>query len=301
MSIYFTEEIEIDGVIFHVRGLTVKELTELSMDKKSRTRTSFNYSYFYKVALRTVVGWTDMYRLDENGNPDFSHPIPFEPHLVAELPDHILLSLGNYVYSHLSSVSEEEERKLRGYMRFAYYLADKPDAVRESFSCDSCIKAKKFTSRKCGLTDEEREMFSNIGQAEEDDEPDDEIEEEAQAEETVVKPRKQLKSLRRAAVKKIAPGDDTDRPTSGYKIGGFTFSECPVSWIDDHLRTIGEQLFFCHQNKISYFSGGVSDQSYKVYSMVKIVGGEASTIDSEKQKESTGGSSGHGKNKRRDR
>lgn len=288
---YFIEEYEIEGVTFYIRGLTVKEVTELAMDKKSKTKTSFRDSYFFKVAFRAIVGWEDMYALDEDGDIDMSQPIPFSPELVQQLPDHVLREIGAYAYSTLTVVSEDEEQKLRGYVRFAFYMSDKPDAIRDSFSCKQCLQAKKHLARKCGLTDEEREFILSVGEPE-----DDSADVEVTKEEHVQVAKRPIKKLTRVATKVITE-EESEQKRASIKLGGFLFPECPVSWVDDHLRTIGEQLFFCHQNKVSYFSGGVSDQMYKIYSMVKIVGGETSTIENERMKESTGNNQGSKRNR----
>jgi len=290
---YFTEELELEGVTFYVRGLTVKEFTELAMDKKSKTKISFNYSYFYKVAMRTIVGWDNMFSPDEAGDTDYSKPVPFSPELIQQLPDHILLAIGNHVYSNLTIVSDLEESKLRGYVRFAFFMSDKPDSFRESYSCVRCLKEKKNVSRKCGLTEDEKEFLSSVGQEEEGDDEGRDVKDQAPQ---IVAPKKQVKRLTKAATRSVVePEIESKRLT--INMGGFNFPECPVSWVEDHLRTIGEQLFFCHQNKVSYFSGGVSDQLYKIYSMVKIVGGETSAIENERMKESTGSNSHSSKRK----
>lgn len=293
---YFTEELDIEGVTFYIRGLTVKEFTELSMDRKSKTKISLNYSYFYKVAMRAIVGWDNMFALDEDGEVDFSLPVPYSPELVQQLPDNVLLSIGNYAYTHLTCVSEEEDSKLRGYVRFAFFMSEKPDAFRDSYSCKQCLMEKRYLNRKCGLSDEEKEFI--LGSDEDDEFGQEDIkltkEEPKPASEV---PRRPVKKLTKAASRIVAdPEPEFKRST--INLGGFNFPECPVSWVDDHLRTIGEQLFFCHQNKVSYFSGGVSDQLYKIYSMVKIVGGETSSIENERMKESTGPSNNSSKRNR---
>jgi hypothetical protein len=257
----FFSEYEIDGTVFKVRGLTVGEVAELSLDKGLRTKISLKQSFFQQVAVMCIKGWSNV--LDEDGGE-----VAFKAEYVDNLPADVLEEIGVFIYKELSFLSDIEQEKLKGYIRFAYYLNDQPDAVGKTFSCLECVRANRDRNRNCGLLEEEKEEIRDLL--------------DTKPEETVVENRKATKKLVKSVVSKKQVSEDRQVARGTVNIGGHNFPECPISWVDDYLRTIGEQAFYCYHNKMSYFSGGVSDQLNKIFQIVKTVGSEASAIDAEK-------------------
>ena len=261
---FFIEEVEIEGVVFSYRGLTVMEMASVLMDSKSRTRIQIMPSFWVKVAMMAIVDWYGV-------TSDTGVNVPFNKKLVGELPEHVLETIGKLAYLGQSMLSDEEDSKLRGYVRFANYLSQQPDSVQKSYSCRECIKSNRFTSRKCGFTEEERAMISQ------EETPD----EDAQTPKEVKLTKNKM--IRKTGKSKV----DSTEVKNTLNINDFKFPECPISWVDDYIKTIGDQVLFCHNAKITYFSGGVGNQLNKIYSMVKVVGGELSEIEYERHKSET--------------
>lgn len=269
---YFIEEFEWEDVIFYYRGLTVMEVASMHMDKSSRKRVQIMPSFWIKTAMMCVVDWDGV--VDENGEP-----VPFTRSTLGQIPENILEQIGKKAYLDHTIMSDEEDSKLRGYVRFASYLSEQPESIQKTFSCSDCLRTNRYKNRKCGYTDEEREII--LSSLEEDSENErEEIE--------VKEPDKNVKLTKKRVMKKVTgrrKSGDTPVASSSLNINNFKFPECPVSWVDDYIKTIGDQSLFCYNSKIPYFSGGVGNQLNKIYSMVKVVGGELSEIEHERHKE----------------
>jgi hypothetical protein len=139
-----------DGIIFHVRGLTVLEM--INLQTLTNKKTYLTPKEWLTIAYRCVVGWSNyiVNEDDEYFEVDFS--IDALNRYVNPLT---IAKLGEYAYTKLTILSDEEMEKFRAYVRFIFWISDKKHGpTREkSYDCDHCVKTGMIMGRNCGRPD----------------------------------------------------------------------------------------------------------------------------------------------------
>lgn len=268
----------LEDVLFWLRGLTVSEM--FSLNQILEVGNIVSNSIFYRIGITCLIGWDHMFH--EDGDE------LYEIHCTKEniekyLTYNNICTLGRHCFSELSQVSELEESKFRGYVNFVFFVSDekKGKANREKFDCNTCISNGWIMSRPCGRPDAEEKRSQHYRS-------------------TVVK--QNISAFDRAKAmfgiknKVLRAGKELDKSEQekrklereeqkkGIMVGGFRYTECPVTWLTPSVKTLGEALWDCAKNNKTFFGGGVSDQSYKLYQIEKIVSGESNKLEAEEMK-----------------
>jgi len=272
----FVTEHVIDGTTFYLKGLTVGQYSDLVCRGHIGAKI-MKPSTLIMIALTGVVGWKDMYYEFEEGDEGPPEMVEFSSEVLDILPDEILRELGTVILNELTEVSSEVCRKIQGHIRFAYWLGDdKNKATADLYDCRKCIKAKKYVTRLCGRTKDERDLIAQVG----------ENEEKLVAEE-LARTAALKKQLARMKSKKLTVNphkqvNDSGPKAESMKLNSFDFPECPITWVDTWVSTLSDQMLHCDRSHITYFSGGLSDQPMRLYKIKKIVSSEVNKIESER-------------------
>lgn len=272
----FVKPFEINGVTFYIRGLTVGEYTDLLMSGALKNMTN---RVWLEIAYTGIVDWSGF--IDELGNH-----VPYSVEVLdtweavdegieAGMED-MIVKVGQEIFQNMTIPSDEEVDKFVASTRFLHFRSDpKNKSASESFNCEACLKKGLAKTRPCGrYTDEEidreHKRLNNI--PEED------------ASEDVKKPVSKMKNRYKASssVKRPRTEEQAAKRKSGViTVGGFQYPECPVSYVDEWISSLSGILYNCAKSNLTFFSGGVSDQSFKLYQLQRIVAGEAGQIESE--------------------
>jgi len=290
-------EIEIDGSIFFVRGLTVGEYSNLIMSNKLSNSDTF----FVSLPKLCLVGWKGvesqeytkpLYELMEHPQwpniPDeyiIEKEVEFSPDKINDLPYEVVLRLGKEIFNTYTMLSQQEVEYFKGATRFLNFLS-RPEnkAKADRYDCNVCIQGGHRDRRICSkFTDEEAKTIKDYLSNSEDDEIS-----EQEIEDGSTVPSKDLASKYKS-VRKKKMAFKTDKPEAevvkvnkgAVKVGGFVFEECPVSWLPSWVSTLTGIFYHCSQSNIPFVSGGICDQPYKLYSAERIVAGENSKIEME--------------------
>lgn len=268
----FTERYEIDGSIFYVRGLTVGEHTQIAMLDGGRGFTNpLKPHTAVEIAFAGIVGWENIYNYQTN------EPVEFNEQNLEALPEDVLTELGDHIFFKLTHIDDQTEEKLRGYTRFAHFMSKKENRVKsKTFNCKNCIERGHYRSRVCGKYDQEDldEMHAEMN--------DKEVETSTKNIKSKLdkyRSRRRRTMKLRKNTKNFKQKKETLRQTLTIK--GFKFPECPISWVDNWIQTIGGVLFHSDSSDLLLFQGGLFDQPYKLYQASRIISSESNKIERE--------------------
>jgi hypothetical protein len=262
-------EVELDGSIFYVRGLTVGEYCDIAM------RGLFKDSdrLWVEVAMSGVVGWDNIFIEDEWGDPA---PLEFREEYKESLELDHLIYLGKKIYYELSVLSEEEHKKFEAATRFLHFSGEpKNKNMAETFDCEVCLKKGLARTRPCGRFTREQidNLMSELNENKESNTSD------SRPSQEDVKSR--YKSKR---TKMYFESEQVEKPrekTNSIVLDRYTYPECPISYIDTWISILCGILYHCAKANVTFFSGGIVDQPYKYYRAERIVSSESSKIESE--------------------
>jgi hypothetical protein len=259
---------EKDDVRFYLRGLNVGEYVDL-IEKTDDNQVS--QSLLIEIAECGIVNWENFY----HGN-DFKK-IECTKENIQRIDKKTMVELGSYIYQELTVLSEEEKDKFEAFVHFLYWSSDDENKNKvKSFECESCLETGKAVRRPCGKYDMKYRKKMAGKDVSEDSKGDEEEEE--------VSEQDYLDAMSRYSSKKnIGSGqstkksrEETKQEKSGQrkkfvKIGDYKLDECPISYIDDWIKTLGEALYNCEKSDRTFFDGGISNQRYKIYKASSIV------------------------------
>ena len=268
----FIREFEYDGVTFYVRGLTVGEYSDLAEQGLLRLTDRL----FTEIAVCGIVGWDNFYE----GGQEIVYGEPYTAEDIAgdgggEDP---LVEIGKYIYHHLTVLDEEDSEKFRGYIRFLYWSSkDENEGRVETFNCETCLNRGIALSRPCGKFDAEF-IKDHIGLEEE---------QEQRLKQSKSKySNTRLQKKKKAKIKRKLAKDNSPKGRGGVMmLNDFKYPECPISWIDEWIKVLGEVMYHAEKSELPLFDGGLMDQPYQIYRASKIVKSEYSKIENEELEE----------------
>lgn len=255
-----------DDTTFYVRGLTVAEYIDLI----EKTDGGIEETLFVQIALNTIQDWEHV--VDENHSP-----IPCTDENLNGLPDDVLIDVGRYCYQRLTVLDEEKDSKIRGFVNFLYWKSDEktPKKKAESFNCENCLSSGKAVGRKCGKYS--MEFRRNYNKDNDDGQKS-----------SNSKSKKSYGSSRTFMNRQQYEDANRMASKSGEMVlNDFRFPECPVSWIDDHLKILCETLYHAEKSDRNFFDGGIADQPYQVYKASVIIKNEYNQLEKEKMDDKT--------------
>lgn len=288
----FDRPIEINDSTFWIKLPTVGQYMDM-VDRGEMEMGKNLVTLWKKLALECVIDWHDI--VEE----ETKEQIPFDYEVFSRvIPDQYLMKIGEEIYEKYLRLSDEEEEQFRGYIRYLYYLTDedKGESRRKSFNCKNCVKKGQYKYRKCGQSEQFIEAVK------------DQLKKEG---EEISKGEKKKKGFDMEAFKKrygsaarnrggpriSAPKEKKHR--SEFNLLGFSFDECPVSWVKPKTREWGERLYYCVKNDFPFFGGGLSDQPNKVFEAMRVIQSESSEIEREMMDKKTKQASKKGRRPRR--
>jgi hypothetical protein len=265
-------------VIFWLRGLTISEM--FSLNEIIEQSNIIPNSIFYRIGITCLVGWDHMY-VEREGE---LYSVSCNANNIEECLTHQdVTTLGKIAFSELSQVSDLEESKYKGYVNFVFHISDekKGKANRESFNCEECARKGLIMSRPCGRPDRDKLRDEFYGKTRK---------KEVKTAIEIARSQFGIKGKLKRAGKELSKEEQEEKKKleeerkKGIMINGFRFVECPVTWLTPSVKTLGEALWDCAKNNKTFFSGGVSDQSYKIYQIEKIVSSESNRLEAEEMK-----------------
>jgi len=269
----FIRSLEIESVTFYCRGLTCAEYVDV-IDSGVLERSSAT-GFYERIAQVGLVDWEDMISQDEDEDEEMEEIIFSEDNklILADQKPEVMLEIGKFIYHSLTIISEEENQQYRGHIRFLMYLADdEKEKERESYSCDNCLKSGRQVNRKCGLSETNRnEILKRNNMS---------VEVTDIHEEFIKTNLDKYKN--KSKQKKVQSPVSKDE--ARLKLLGFTFPECPVSWIPQNVKEWSDRVYTAKNHGVPLFEGGIMEQPNKSYLISKIVNNEISSIESEKMK-----------------
>jgi hypothetical protein len=262
-------EIELEGSVFYVRGLTVGEYCDIAM------RGFFKDSdrLWVEVAMSGIVGWDNIFAEDEWGDPV---ALAFSEEAKESFDIDHLVYLGKKIYHELTVLSEEEHNKFEAATRFLHFSGEPRNSkMIESFDCESCIKKGLARTRPCGRfsAEEITSMMAELNEAKESSSV------ASRPSEGDIKNRYKSKRTKMHFETK-----EEEKPKEKPKtivLDKYSYPECPVSYIDPWISILCGILYHCAKSNTTFFSGGIVDQPYKYYRAERIVSSESSKIESE--------------------
>lgn len=276
----FIRPFYIGGITFFIRGLSVGEHTDLLMSGEMKRVTNKTW---FKIAYTGIVGWEGV--LDEEDNKvAYSREVLDSMEIMSgEVDDNsfeeMIVQIGQEVYYSLTLPEEEEIDKFVASIRFLYFRSEeKNKSISESFDCQKCLKSGMARSRPCGrFTSSEIDRYHK----ELNSLP---LESKSNSVDEVKTPMANVRNKYKASSSAKKPKTEEQvakKRTGAMVLDGFQYKECPVSYIDDWISALSGVLYHCAKSNLSFFSGGIVDQSYKLYQLQKVVSGESSKIESE--------------------
>ena len=269
----FRQRVVIDSATYIVRGLNVMEYIDLQKRVGHDLKLAFNTSLAWSIVKAGLEGWEGVY--DED-----SDPVEFHKDYVDILDDEIIFELAAIIYRDLSLFDDLTDSKFRGHIRLIYYLSDETyGATRaKSFDCMNCVKNGWPEKRGCTLTylDELKKQVADDGKA---------VEPASDKINAILEKRKKKKQSQKKyhTIEEYNQAMEKDS-FSVMSVPGFSYPECPISWIDPWVKTTADVLYDCSKSNKNLYSGGAADQSYFLYKAQRVVGGEAAKIESEQMK-----------------
>jgi hypothetical protein len=269
----FKQRVEIDGATYIVKGLSVLEYIDLQKRVGHDLKQAFNTSLSWAIVKAGLEDWIGV--VDEDGDP-----IEFHKEYVDELPDDVIFQLASIIYKDMSIFDDLTESKFRGHIRLIYYLSDETYGASrsKSFDCLTCVKNGWPEKRGCTLTYLD-ELKAHVEETKQAAEP---VSDKVNA---ILDKRKKKKQSRKKfhTMEEYEASIEKDS-FSVMAIPGFSYPECPISWIDPWIKTAADVLYDCSKSNKSLYNGGSADQSYFLYKAMRVVGSEASKVESEQMK-----------------
>jgi hypothetical protein len=263
----FLGTVEIDGSIFHVKGLTVGEYCDLVMkmkrEKIPKDSERWN-SLIFDVAL---VDWENVFTED-------GEEFHFSSENRAYIDGESVFKIAKYCYDELTVLSDEERSKFQASIRFLYFCSEpKHENIVKTFDCQTCILKGLARTRMCGrFSDEQIEELGRQLRNEE--------EEASEASKIANKDMTSKYKTNRSRVKPTVAEKPVEQ-RSVLMLDGYKYPECPVSYVDEWISLLTGMLYHAGKSNLPFFGGGVVDQPYKLLQAQKVVSGEASAIERE--------------------
>lgn len=280
----FIKTYQVNGVNFYLRGLNVGEYIDLIGKLEGN---SVKGDKLVEVAECGIVFWEDFYPKDENGNfiddeDGGIYELEYSEDNIEYIDYRTMVKVGKIVYEELTMLTEEEKNKFEAFVHFLYWSSE-DDSNLDKFNCDTCLESGLAVQRPCGKYD----MSYRKKKAGYDVSEESETKEEGKEEE-----ESQGNPLNKYMKKRTSVKDPTENPSKNQKkknskrrrekqnqdfgkryikIGDYKMKECPVSYIDNWIKTLGEAIYTCEKSDRNFFTGGVSDQRYKIYKASNIV------------------------------
>lgn len=275
----FVREFECEGVTFYVRGLTVAEYADLAEQRLLK----LNDRMFVEIAVCGIVGWEDFYIDGEEIK--YGEPYTAE-HIIDDNPDPnedtVLVKIGKHIYHKLTILDDEDASKFEGFIRFLYWSSKDENEIRsDTYDCETCLKKGLAVKRPCGRFD--MEYRKSFLKTEKDNE---EIKNK-----TSKYSNSNLQKKKKAKLDKYSSTDNNEEDVEpkvrngGILVGDFKYPECPISWIDQWIKVVGEVMYHAEKTEIPIFEGGLMDQPYMIYRASKVVKSEFSAIEEEERQE----------------
>lgn len=277
----FARIITVDDALYTVRGLTFLEYTDLLSRVGFEAVKMYSSDMSYLICRHAILGWSGIYWEAENEG-DEPEEFIYSLENIDELEPHVVSKIVRFIIEEMTHLTDIEEDKFRGYIRFIYYLSDEKfgESRRKQFDCETCVQNGWYKKRSCTLPaldilidkKQERDRQANV---------------EASQSETLDRVA-QLKQKMKSRKKKFSSLEELEASKSvesgALSIRGMNYPECPVSWIDPWIKTLADGLYDCSKSNKQFYNGGTADQIYKIYKAQRIVGGEASKIEAEQMK-----------------
>lgn len=292
LDILITKYEASNGEIFYCRGLTVMEYTNLSMRLGENHLSVSQPSFWTDIAFATVVSWENVYLPpgeDENGVYQPAEELKYSKENLEYIEPNIIAEIGQFVYNKLSMVSPEEVQKIKGYVRFLYYMSPEKQELQDKrikeFDCKNCLKNGWDTSRNC--TNPLRPLLLQQLEDEKEEIKVKEETEEIDHEKAIFDKYSVKKRIKYTSKARFEKKNKENKKKGGkLRLENFSFPECPVSWIRPDLKQIIKVLYDCAKSENNFFDGGVAQQSNRLYTIQGIVKSEANTIERERMDKS---------------
>lgn len=262
-------EVELDGSIFYIRGLTVGEYCDIAM----RGLFKDSERLWVEIAMSGIMGWENIFVEDEFGNPML---FEFREQNKESLDIEHLVYLGKKIYHELTILSDVEHNKFEAATRFLHFSGEpKNRSISETFDCDTCIKKGLARTRPCGRfsVEEIENMMADLQESKESNTGDS------------TRPQHDIKSKYKSKRTKMYFASEEEskkrEKKPGINLDKYTYPECPISYIDPWISILCGILYHCAKSNVTFFSGGIVDQPYKYYRAERVVSSESSKIESE--------------------
>lgn len=278
VSEFIIDNPDLKDVVFWVRGLTVSEMYALNIQIEQKT--VIPNSIFYRIGITCLVGWDHLF---DEIDGDLYQIHCSKENIEKYLTPADIASVGRFAFAELSQLSELEESKFKGYVNFVFFISDdkKGKQNRDSFNCEECARKGLIMARPCGRPDKEklREEFYGKTKKKEVKSAIELAREKFGIRNKIKRAGKELSKEEQEEKKKLE-----EERKKGIIINGFRFVECPVTWLTPSVKTLGEALWDCSKNNKTFFGGGLSEQSYKLYQIEKVVSSESNRLEAEEMK-----------------
>jgi len=266
---------------FLVRGMKVSEWVDYTVFRESM---DFKLGEEGKVmvAKMCVLNWRNICDEDDN-------ELDFKTEYLDLVDIKILAKVGEHVLTRLTEVSDEDEKRFKGYVRWSMWLSDeKNKSKRKEFDCKECILSKRYEAKRCGLTQDMRDLIVSSDQSDEDDEEASPSPSQKSSSDNLAKFKNRRTNKQTYHYNKVEEKKALKQSSDGFLLSGtkhFRFPECPVSWISPWMRTVADMMLYCEHKNLNFFEGGVENQYYKSYIIGRIVISEYNRIENEKHEE----------------
>lgn len=265
----FVKPYEIDDVRFYLRGLNLGEYVDLI----EKSGDNISTEILIDVAECGIVTWENFWLNTDNG----VEKIKYSKENVQRLGHEELIEIGKYVYEELTVLTDEEKNKFEAFVHFLYWSSDdenKSDV--KTFQCQTCLDQGIAIRRPCGKYDmqyRKKRAGHTVSEDSEDESDEDDNSDVAKAMAKYrTKKTKTLKNQNKKQKKSKKRDEKKRRKQRRYvKLGDYKMKECPVSYIDDWIKTLGEAIYNCEKSDRNFFDGGVSNQRYKIYKASQVV------------------------------
>lgn len=268
-------------ITFITRGMTVGEYLRLSEFFEDREHNSLSQLLWINIAMNSIDGYEEFYFLDEedmfekDDDSEYITISEFDREILNHIPSDIMMHLGRYIHDKLTVIDELEESKFRGYTRFVSFLSDDENKKKntESFDCEKCAEKGLIHFRNCGRKDKD-ELIQKYAKDKE-------------TPKKKVNPLEKYSSAKR--VKRFESKEQVDNALNKKAnvedgqilLSGFKFPECPITWIENSIKTKVSVFFYCINTNQNFFSGGVDKQPWKWFKYIEIVKSELNAIEAE--------------------
>jgi hypothetical protein len=271
----FAKIIIVDEAAYTVRGLTFLEYTDLLSRVGFEAVKMYSTDMSYLICKHAIISWSGLYWED-------NEPFEYSIDGIDELDAAIVARVARFVIEDMTHLTELEEEKFKGYIRFLYYLSDEKfgESRRNQFNCETCVQNGWYKKRSCTLP----ALQILIDQKMEKDRKKNEEISQSETLDRVAALKQKMKSRKKkfSSVEELEASKSVE--SGALSIRGMNYPECPVSWIDPWIKTLADGLYDCSKSNKQFYHGGTADQIYKIYKAQRVVGGEASKIEAEQMK-----------------